>query len=254
MASTLNQLYEKIIKCSECREHFFGTLNNTTKVGDYTTCGNCVAKKITEKKTFFGARKSGIHLPCPSYHYGCGEVLPKEQIDEHKETCAYGFTCCTSFTRCIDIFRYNEVENHYRKKHPECIRNSASQTYIYACRRSAVYDEGYVIMPAFGYRFKIIWRANFIDCKLYYVGFNFGFVDSLHKYSFMIKFDIAKEFPGFKNQFQLCPLGHEDELNCFEKLDEKKAVILQFDSSIKLQHFLILKNFNDFVTIFKITS
>ncbi|KAL3283721.1 hypothetical protein HHI36_024039 [Cryptolaemus montrouzieri] len=183
MASFLRELYNTIIKCSECQEHFFGTSIYTTKIGDYFTCGKCVAKKITERKTFFGARKTGIHLPCPSYHYGCGEVLPKEEMDEHKEDCAYGFTCCTSFSSCVDVFHYNDVEEHYKMKHPECIRNSATQNYVYTSRRSSVYEKGFVIISAFGYRFKIIWRANLISYKLYYLGFNFGFVDNSMKRS-----------------------------------------------------------------------
>ncbi|KAL3281427.1 hypothetical protein HHI36_004635 [Cryptolaemus montrouzieri] len=246
MASFLRELYNTIIKCSECQEHFFGTSIYTTKIGEYFTCGKCVAKKITERKTFFGARKTGIHLPCPSYHYGCGEVPPKEEMDEHKEDCAYGFTCCTRFSSCVDVFHYNDVEDHYKMKHPECIRKSASQNYIYTSRRSSVYEEGFVIMSAFGYRFKIIWRANLISCKLYYLRFNFGFVDCLERYSFMIKLDEVEEFPGFKNEFQYCPLGDEKELNGFKLFSKKKAVVLQFDDKIKLQHFLILKNFKDF--------
>ncbi|KAL3281442.1 hypothetical protein HHI36_004651 [Cryptolaemus montrouzieri] len=250
MDSLQKLLYQTIIKCSECSAHVFGTIDGTANAGATITCGNCVAKKITDRKTFFGAIKTGIHLPCPSYQYGCYEVLPKEKLGEHNH-CPYGLTVCTSFAKCVDVYHYHEVEDHYRMKHPECIRNFDSQTYIYSYRRSPIYEEGFVIVPAFGHRFKIIWRANFINCKLYYLGCNFGFVDYLEKYSFMIKLDGGEQFLGFKSEFYFCPLGGIEEVDFLKLLREKKTVILQFENKFKMQHFLTLKNFNGFVTIFK---
>ncbi|KAL3273866.1 hypothetical protein HHI36_015292 [Cryptolaemus montrouzieri] len=119
MDSFQKQLYQTKIRCSECLAHVFGTINGTAKAGAPSSCGKCVAKKITDQKTYFGAIKTGIHLPCPSYQYGC-----------------------------------DQVEDHYKVKHLECISKFESQTYIYSYRSSPIYEEGFVIVPAFDHRFK----------------------------------------------------------------------------------------------------
>ncbi|KAL3281444.1 hypothetical protein HHI36_004653 [Cryptolaemus montrouzieri] len=250
MDSFQKQLYQTKIRCSECSAHVFGTINGTAKAGVSISCGKCVAKKITDQKTYFGAIKTGIHLPCPSYQYGCDQVLPKEKLNEHNH-CPYGLTVCSSFANCVDVYHYHEVEDHYKVKHPECIRKFESQTYIYSYRSSPIYEEGFVIVPAFDHRFKIMWRANFMNCKLEYLGCNFGFVDSLEKYGFMIRLNRYRQFLGFKSEFYFCPLGGVEEVDFHKLMGEGKSVILQFENELKMQLFLKLKHLYGFVTIFK---
>ncbi|KAL3281449.1 hypothetical protein HHI36_004658 [Cryptolaemus montrouzieri] len=103
-----------------------------------------------------GARKTGIDL----------RVLLNEDIDEHKKYCGYGFTCCIGFSKCIDVFHYNDVEDHYKMKHPECIRKSEYLTHKLTHRWSAVYEEGIVLIPAHGYLLKMFWMLDVIICKL----------------------------------------------------------------------------------------